>query len=102
MDKDTADILQEGEKVYDFAQSEMWQWAKDRLQEKIRAFVDIRNIDAKGDSVAILREVQARQAVVDMVEQWIADIEGRASKYKNQDSRMVEEEKQDIIFRDGE
>ena len=58
----------------------------------------IGNVDATKDANTVLQEVRAKQAAVDMVREWLREVEGRADQHKNQDSGIGKEEEGEEDF----
>lgn len=92
IDKDTEKVLQEGEMVANFVESDGWRWARDRFLELVKENESVLGIKMGKNWQDVVVELGARQLAVQIVTEWIAQVEGRASQHKNQERDLVKKE----------
>lgn len=81
LDKETRDNLSEGEKWKHFVEGEMWQKAREKLVNKIMDAQSVNNVDMT-DAQKALDDIRARKATVEMMWEWIQEIEGLAEQHE--------------------
>ena len=102
-DKETKQILNEGDRIARFAQSDDWRLIKAKLNDKCRDIELVTTLVLEGvKPEELLREVSIRYAVVNLVKQWIADIEGLSNQAQHTAGVMATDKKSDIIIRTDE
>lgn len=84
MDKETQEILAEGDKIEEFVKSQYWETVKKRLTDKIEILDKLSSLPVEGD---IHTEIKIRQGAISLVEEWIAEIEG--ASVQHQQNRKV-------------
>lgn len=100
LDKETRDVLAEGERWENFVSSPGWQEAKVRLLSKLAEFNSVSSIVLEARSLEdIGREVAMRNGAVEMVLQWLKDIEGQAQISKNNRESFTKQQEQQIMTR---
>lgn len=92
MDKETLAVLREGQMLDDYTKSEGWAWIKDRLTEKIMDLQSIRNLEGT-DPMMVVQDIKARNTAIEILEEIIKDVEGRAEQHSsNNQKTYVQEE----------
>lgn len=84
MDKETQEILAEGDKIEEFVKSQYWETVKKRLTDKIEILDKLSSLPVEGD---IHTEIKIRKGAISLVEEWIAEIEG--ASVQHQQNRKV-------------
>ena len=84
MDKETQEILAEGDRIEEFVKSQYWETVKKRLTDKIDTLDKLSSLPVEGD---IQAEIRIRQGAISLVEEWIAEIEG--ASVQHQQNRKV-------------
>lgn len=78
-DQETQKILTEGQKIEAFVSSQDWKLIKEKLFSKLITVDSIASIDSTGmNNDQFIKEVQARAGAVQLVIEWIKEIEGIA------------------------
>jgi len=80
MDIETQKIYAEGEAVSEYVKSKAWGIVKQKFHDKILDLQNVRNVNTK-DVNSIALDVLARQAAVDILEEFTKEIEGLASQF---------------------
>lgn len=77
VDKETQEVLKEGEKTSDFAKSESWKHVKNILEDRLQNFLimDDQDLDKKRED-EIGKEFKARKFAVDIIKDWIKEVDG--------------------------
>jgi len=97
LDKDTQKIQQEGEKANGLMRGENWEWAKRKLLQKLSNIDNVKTLDLKKD---LKQQIEVRKMVIDMILEWISDIEGINQQHSEQSPRKLLEkvEEDDYIL----
>lgn len=82
IDKETADILREGQKIADFIRGDEWAIVKGKFMKKVVELADIMTIDSK-DPHILMAEMAARQMAMTILLEVIKDIEGDANAHEH-------------------
>lgn len=83
LDKETQKILNDGQKIENFVESDDWKLIKKKLYSKLITFDSISGIvDDKKSMEEIGKEAIQRDAVVDIILKWIQEIESEAAGSK--------------------
>lgn len=85
-DKETQEVFKEGETALYLVKNPDWQWAKRRLLQKLSNLDSVKTIKEKGD---ILLEIKARKMTIDMVLEWLDEIEGVAEQHGEQNKDLL-------------
>ena len=88
---ETEKVLEEGEKIARFVDSEEWNLVKRGLNESISAAESILGIESK-DQDSMFREVAAKQLAVEIVRQWIEDVEATVEQSRGNSAIMENED----------
>lgn len=95
MDKETQRVFREGEKAMYLVKSEDWQWAKRKLLQKLSNLDSVKTLKEKGN---IAQEIKVRKLVIDMILEWLDEIEGIAQQHLEQNKKLLEKtEEEDYI-----
>lgn len=95
LDSETKKILEEGEKAMYFVKGEDWQWAKRKLLQKLSNLDSVKTLKEKGN---ILVEIKARKMTIDMIIEWLDEIEGVAQQHLEQNKEILKKtETEDYI-----
>lgn len=93
MDKETLQNQIEGEKVLGYVTSDAWKYIKDRFTEQIMDLQSIRNLDGTLKPEEIVLDIKARNTAVDILQNIIREIEGRADQHRgNKDLVQADED----------
>lgn len=80
-DKDTTEALETGRRAADIVKSEDWNYLKGIFNAKVE---DLRNgFDTKQDAESLGLDVKVRYEAVQVLEDFIAEVEGRAEQFEN-------------------
>lgn len=100
IDKDTTKLNQEGEETVNFISSEGWRLAKRKLLERVSNLDTIRGLKGKTAEEKII-DIKVRGMVIDMILEWIDEIEGASEMQKEQTRKVLAEIRdEDYIQRD--
>jgi hypothetical protein len=102
-DKETGKILEQGEKLALFVQSEEWQNIKNILFKRLGSIssFDEEELNKKTDE-EIGKEMKVRQKVIQVVIDWIDQIEGIPGQHQANLEAFKKGRVDDIIIRLGE
>ena len=89
-DVETNKIMNEGKLVAGFVESSVWQLIRKDLTAKIEDVGSVFGLDNMSPDKLVV-EVGARQLAVQMVKEWIAEVEGKAEQY-NVNVQMLQKE----------
>jgi hypothetical protein len=78
---ETRNLLTKQEKVSNFVDSSEWDLVKACLTEKLADAGSILGLESK-DADSLFKEVAARQLAVEIIREWLTEIEGIAVQYK--------------------
>lgn len=78
MEKETEKILKNAGKLSEFSQSENWVAARKKLSEKIAEARDVLNLPDNYSK----EDVEARRKAVEIIREWIADIDDSSEAHK--------------------
>lgn len=94
-DPETQRVFKEGEKAYYLVRSEDWKWAKRKLLQKLSNLDSVKTLKEKGN---IPEEIKVRKRVIDIIIEWLDDIEGIAEQHLEQNKDLLEKvEEEDYI-----
>lgn len=97
LDKETRQILTDGEKIERFTESDGWKLVKQKLISKLAILNSISSVPKEMERDKLLREYELREGVISIILDWIRDIEGEKNKSKF-NKQTFEEIKQEIII----
>jgi len=98
LDKDTKKVIDDGQKMTDFVENDGWKLVKKKLFDKLITFDSISSVPKDKKSMEeIGKEAVLREAVVEIIIQWIQEIEGKVSQHKNNRKVIEEIRKESII-----
>ena len=98
MDKETEKVARQQRPYKDLVKSQGWKMAKTDLEEMMLLNSSITSIDAKEPNAAF-QEMHGRMMAVQLVREWIEEVEGKADMYKQNIEEPEEQEKLEIIKR---
>jgi len=82
-DKETQRVHEEGEKAHYLTQNEDWKWAKKKLLQRVSNLDSVKTLKiGKGEDTVL--DIKVRKLVIDMVVDWLDDIEGIAQQHREQ------------------
>jgi hypothetical protein len=76
-----AEILQEGNEVTRYIESEGWKRVKDKFTERIMDLQSIKNLEGVSPE-DLIAELKARNTAIDILMDIITELEGRADQHK--------------------
>ena len=88
IDAETSQVINEGEKVQSFVESEDWQKIKKELVARLIDTDSVGNIEAK-DPQQVVIEMSAKQMAIDIVLGWVREIEGQAEQSREQNQEFL-------------
>lgn len=98
LDKGTRILLREQRKVEEWVASEAWQVVKKKLLEKLVAIDSVRRLPIEQQNFdQIGRDAVTRQGAVELVLEWINDVEGIAKQSKHNRNAMEQVRNEEII-----
>lgn len=95
IDKDTLNVLSEGETLKFLTEHSGWGIARRKLMDKIIDLQSIKNIRASSPE-EVVADIKARNAAVDILMEWLKEIEGAADQYA---ANKVVLEETDVFIR---
>jgi len=100
LDKETQQVYKEGEKAHYLVKNEDWQWAKRKLLQRLSNLDSVRTLKRKGsDPETIIRELEVRELAIEMILDWLDEIEGIAQQHGEQNKKLLEKvEQEDYIL----
>lgn len=98
LDKETKQILTDGEKIEKFVESEGWKLVKQRLIKKLATLNSIDEVPKDLKSEDRLREYDIREGVVSIIIDWVREIEGEKNKSKF-NKQIFSEIKEELTIR---
>lgn len=103
IDKETQEVLKEGETASFLAKNDDWKWAKKKLLQKLSNLDSVRTlektIEKKGD---VGLEIKARNMTIKMILEWLDEIEGIAEQYEENKKLLEDVQKEDYIREEKE
>lgn len=96
IDPQTQKVLKDGEILANLVDSDGWKMAKKRLCDSLLTVMDIMTLEKKDD---IVQEIGARQLAVQLVMNWISEIEGTANQHTSNVELLKTMLKEDYIGR---
>lgn len=81
MDNETAQIVTEGDAVYNYVNSKGWQEVKQIFTDKIIDLQSIKNLSKGVTATTLAREIATREAAVDILLEIIREVEGKAQQF---------------------
>jgi hypothetical protein len=99
-DKETTKVLNEGDRIARFVQSEDYQLIKGKLMGLLAAADSISTIASEDlEKDTTMRTIQIRAGAIALVKEWIGQVEGIANQAIHTAVAMTEQPKDDIIIR---
>lgn len=77
-----AEIIQEGNEVVQYIESQGWQRVKEKFTERIMDLQSIKNLDGVKPE-DLLADIRARNTAIDILTDIMSELEGRADQHKN-------------------
>ena len=81
IDTETQKVQNEGEKAHYLTKNEDWNWAKRKLLQKVSNLDSIKTLKEKEH---INQEIKVRKIVIDIILEWLDEIEGIAQQHGEQ------------------
>lgn len=81
IDTETQKVQNEGEKAHYLTKNEDWNWAKRKLLQKVSNLDSIKTLKEKEN---IIQEIKVRKIVIDVILEWLDEIEGIAQQHGEQ------------------
>jgi aspartate/glutamate racemase len=82
LDQDTNDFMDGGSIVANLVNSDGWKEVKNRLYKKLASLDSITKLVASTNTPTTLKyELEARISVIEIINEWIAEIEGEAVEH---------------------
>ena len=97
LDKETQDIMKQSQQIADFVHSDDWKVVKATLFSELGKVNSLTNIPMILKGQELTNEVEVRRLAVQMIMQWISDVEGTADNNENLKRSLLETEKDVII-----
>ncbi len=98
LDKETTKVFEDGQKMQDFVENDGWKLVKRKLFDKLITFDSISGVPKDKKSLEeIGKEAVMREAVVDIIIQWIQEVEGTVNQHKSS-RKVIEEIRADSII----
>lgn len=98
LDKETKQVLSDGQKIEDLVTNDGWILAKRMLFMKMAELDSISSIDPEITGEERLRAIDVRAGVVKIISDWLAAVEGIAEQSKT-NKEMMAASREDIIIR---
>lgn len=90
-DRDTQEVLTDGEELSQMAQSRGWGIARGMLVEKILDLQNIHNVDEASASIDnVVIDIKSRKAAVAVLYAWLKEVEGRVEQHTNNKEMMAD------------
>lgn len=97
LDNETAELVRSEKNIEDLCRHEAWPQVKTKFIDKVMDLQSVRNI-ADGTPEAMVIEMKARLLAIDVLLEWMRDIEGTAQKSEETSFTIKRES---YIFRKG-
>lgn len=98
MDKETSQVLQQGQAILDLVKSPGWQDVKNKLVEKIMTLGDITMVETEGKSAEqVMMDFKVRKQVIDVLVGWVKEVEGDANQFIS-NQQMLQEIKKTSVY----
>lgn len=95
-DKETQKVYNEGEKAYYLTKTDDWDWAKKKLLQKLSNLDSVKTLKEENKDIAL--EIRSRKQTIDIILEWLDEIEGVAQQHIQQNKELLEDvEKEDYI-----
>lgn len=88
--------MTEGELLQMLVEHDAWPLARKKLTDRILDLQSIKNIDTS-DVQTLVTDIKARNAAVDILMEWLREIEGIADQHKNNQLNVTEEDSYVVI-----
>lgn len=95
-DPETQKVFEEGEKAMYLTKSEDWKWAKRKLLQKLSNLDSVKTLKEKGN---VALEIKARKQTIDIILEWLDEIEGVAEQHLEQNKDLLEKYEQEDYIR---
>lgn len=101
MDKAQRSHLKKNKEIYEFTTSDGWKHVKAQLIAKIDDLQSIMNITEE-DPTKVIMDIKVRKVVMEILMEWMADVEGQTNQYEANDLPPDESEFRHIERTDEE
>ncbi len=102
IEKDTKQILTEGEKIQDFVKSDGWQIVRKKLVDKLVLLDSIAAMPKEGSDATIVKQLKIREGVNSIITEWLNDLEGLSEQHSFNTAKFLEIEKKNAIVQNFE
>jgi hypothetical protein len=107
LDSATKIVLSDGEKIEALVRSDAWALVKQKLNERIVQIGNIMTLgrDEQGKPTNVenlIAELGARQMVVEIILDWLRDVEGTAEQHRSHHDQMAEVMGESHLYRVGD
>lgn len=92
----TDEALKKGRTIYDWVDSDGWKESRSLLIQKMVALDSLADIDLSKPEV--IKIIAARRLASEILQEWLADIEGTATQYE-ENAKAMSEIKEDAIIK---
>ena len=97
-DAETAKVMTDAQHLSDLIGSEGWKLARRKLYEKL---VELDSVDAMlmdRDPESVMRELMVRKSVIQVLREWIREVEGEAASAAHNAKTFTDERRDDMIL----
>ena len=101
IDRETQEVLRKGEQMTNFVSGDGWREAKHMLTQRIADITDVRTIE-EPDPIKAFQEMAARQIAVNIILDWMAELEGVRDTHKYNKEMQLEVRHEYISNIEGE
>lgn len=101
LDKETQEVLKEGEKANFLINNNDWRWAKTKLLQKLSNLDSVRTlakITENKEDIAV--EIKARNMTIKMILEWLDEIEGIAKQHEANKKLLGDVQKEDYSIKE--
>lgn len=96
LDKETLNVINDGEEIKRLVESIGWQLAKKRLVERIIDLQSVMNV--AGDTAeTVVIDLKARRIAVDLLLEWLKDVEGTAKQHESNKDMLLKIQHESFI-----
>ena len=100
LNKETQEVLSDGDQLSLMIKGTGWAIARKRLIDQVMDLQSIRNIN-EAEPEKMMLDIKARNTAVDILIDWLKDIEGSAEQFKNNFGES-DKEREEIVLRFGD
>ncbi len=97
IDKETKSTIEKGQRIKRLVDSEDWKLAKQSLEDKIKLLDSISSLPLNLDREELIKELTTRQGAIDLIRNWIAQVEAEAQQATSNIEAMTVTQTTDYI-----